>query len=131
VTCALLVLLFVIILFGILGTIIPLVNQCVHKEMTLGHCKQWDYSSYKWFRINFARHEWEINHNYRSVFDYPTDSQCHASIIRFNGKGMVLGPIDFFRSQRFLKNYTDFKRTYGLWNDGYKKHDSKMLMIIR
>lgn len=121
-------LLGVVALFtAVFGTI----SSHVHKEMTVNNCDAWDYSSYKWFRINFARYEWEIDHKYGSVFHRISNSECHASIIRFKGRGMVLGPIDFFRSQRYLKKYCGSKREKGLWKESYQNLDYKTLRIIK
>ena len=130
-SCLLIAAYFILAVVGLFGTILILINRQVHKEMTLTNCKQWDYSTYKWFRINFARHEWKIDRGYGSVFDYATDSECHASIIRFDSRGMVLGPIDFLRSQIYLKRYAAFKRDKGLWKEGYQKLESKTLRIIK
>lgn len=105
------------------------INASVHKDMTVGACSEWDYSSYKWFRVNFARHNWKVDYNYKSVFDYHTDSQCHASIIKFNGKGMVLGPLDFALSQWYLKKYTKKSTSPGLWKEGYRGPST--LAIVR
>lgn len=75
-----------------------------HAEMTRTNSDGWGYGTRAQFWQQFHRHKWERGRDWpKSWFDYSTDSEIHASIIRFDGKGMVLRPWDYWRVTRALK----------------------------
>jgi hypothetical protein len=117
------VLLFIILLFSLvpIGVLFLLLcmDRSVHKSMVVDSCEQWDYGTFDQFTEQFNKTKWEapVPMWTRSFFNYSSDSKIHAGIIRFNGKGMVLGPFDYLKFQRFLEKHKEMRnaRTKGLW----------------
>jgi len=100
----------IFVLLGIallIFTIVILVNWSCHKEMiTINSSNNYTYgrSNFKKFKEEFDKIEWVYNKRYSdSLFNKSCDSECHANIILFNNKGMILGPISFFRSQLYVR----------------------------
>jgi len=67
-------------------------------------CK-YGYASYKTFLSEFHKIKWESRREIwpESFFDYTTSSKIHASIIQFNGKGMIIYLWDWWRVLLFLR----------------------------
>jgi len=89
-----------------------------HKEMTTRHTHKWDYGTFETFKQEFAKRKWNHEGWPKSLFDYSTKSQIHASIIQFNDKGMVLSWPDYLRFQKFIKTYykPNANQEKGLWD---------------
>lgn len=100
------VILAALMLFGILICLIWItVEWSTHREMTRNHADKLAYGNFQDFMREFGRHTWEprTSHFPDSFFDRQTNSEIHASIVRFNGVGMLLSPLGWFRVTRFLK----------------------------
>ncbi len=63
----------------------------IHREMVSEHTGQWDYGGVAEFIREFRKQKWEGQKpGSRSLHSHSDNSQIHADIIEFNGKGMVL-----------------------------------------
>lgn len=113
-----LILIIVIGLFTIMFlSIVFWISWSVHRDMVKCHCIQWDYGDFETFLNEFEETKWENQDRQpKSMFDYNTKSQIHASIIQFRGKGMVLYPWSWFRFKIFERKHI-YKQTRvkGLW----------------
>lgn len=69
----------------------------VHRAMTIEKTSQWGHGTRSEFWREFDSHAWEpVDDAFAdSWFERSTESKIHASIVAFDGKGMVLGPLDF------------------------------------
>lgn len=77
----------------------------VHLEMTRTYVKSLARGSFKDFVQEYYSHKWTISPDYPySRFDRDTDSEIHASIVRFDGKGMLLGRIAWWRVRHLIKS---------------------------
>lgn len=94
------------------------ISWTVHRDMVKTTCKQWDYADFNAFVIEFEETEWEkqVRDN-ESLFNRNEQSQIHASIIKFRGKGMVLYPWSWFRFKLFERKHV-YKQTRvkGIWD---------------
>lgn len=95
----------------IVGIILLLANWAAHVSMTKDNCKKYGWGTFKDFKIMFDRQDWEIDEKFQSLFVYDyyldTKSKIHADIYKFEGKGMLLNPIAFYRSKIYIKNYIE------------------------
>ncbi len=79
----------------------------VHRDMTRQFSKSVARGSYADFVREMRNHNWKTKPSWpTSFFDYSTDSEVHASIVRFDGVGMLLGAWDWWRVKRWLKKNT-------------------------
>lgn len=101
-----------IVLFTVLFCLLALIiwtvfyemHAFVHKKMTISYSTEWGYGTFDRFISEFNKKKWEHDPQYpKSYFDYGTDSEIHASIVRFDGKGMVLKGSDFRKFKKFLR----------------------------
>ncbi len=72
--------------------------------------KEWGWGNFTKFKEQWDKNKMELNWASRGFFASKLSSDysevqylTSGSKIMFNGKGMVLGPIDYLRSQIFLK----------------------------
>ena len=80
----------------------------VHIDMVKSNCKEYGYGTYDKFVENFKKYELTEMDYFRGSFEnYHNDSKFHASIIKFNGKGMILGRKDLKRAQEYCKKIAD------------------------
>lgn len=80
------------------------VNGSVHKQMTIENsAKGWGYGTETDFWREFSKHKWSGLSSFPHSFFGGPDTEIHASVIQFNGRGMVLNPIAFWRVSRKLK----------------------------
>lgn len=107
-----------LIIFSIFILSLWYAGWSVHKEMTESNCNEWGYGSYKEFKSEYTKiDEWEQGRPYiKSHFHRDSDSEIHASIVRFNGKGMVLYPWSYPLYVLFLhqNKYNNYNKE--LWN---------------
>jgi len=93
--------------------IIYIMLWIVHIEMTKENTQKYGWGNYEKFLREFKKYNWENGGWEKSLFDYETNSQLHASIIKFEGKGMLLDPISYLRTvifvRRYIKNHIDEK----------------------
>lgn len=104
-------------------TIMFFISWFIHKSMTTNSCGDWDYGTFSEFSKEFNKVKWKKENKYPSSF-FERDkffheeggSAIHASIVRFNGHGMVLHLISYPRFLLFIyKNRADNRRQKGLW----------------
>ena len=85
----------------------------VHINMTKESTQKYGWGNYETFLREFKKCNWENRGWEESLFDYETNSQLHASIIKFKGKGMLLDPLSYLRVvifvRRYIKNHIDEK----------------------
>ncbi len=80
-------------------------------KMTTEYTNKYGWGSFNKFKKEYNKCKWSIDANYncfyhaKSRFDYPSDSELHASIIKFNGKGMLLDPISMLRASSYMRKF--------------------------
>jgi hypothetical protein len=92
------------------------VDHAVHKKQVLDNCKEWNYADFDTFLRYFNRVSWERDSSFpESFFQKERDklpyaeykkNYIHASIILFDGKGMILDPISYYKFLRWTKEHT-------------------------
>ena len=62
--------------------------------------------------ILWAQRDWNSSLFYYSDKKYDNDSKFHANIIQFQGKGMILNPLDYAKASLYTQKYIkqNFKR---------------------
>ena len=74
-----------------------------HRSMTRRYSDKLAYGTFSDFLREMASHNWERDPRFpTSFFDSKTDSEVHASVVRFDGVGMILSPLDWLRVCRYL-----------------------------
>lgn len=107
----------------LMASIFTIISWQVHKSMTQDSCSSWDFGSYNDFKREFLAIQYgagwdDCRYFKRSYFCRKQDSEIHASIIKFRGVGMVLGPIANLRAMLLLKKYSRVsdRRHVGAWS---------------
>lgn len=78
----------------------------VHKSQVKNHCHTYGYANYQKFIEEMNKHKWEQRGWKDSLFDYQNKSEIHASVFKFEDKGMIMRtPVDYFRASVFIKKY--------------------------
>jgi len=96
------------------------IDWSVHRKMTVDNCNTWDYGNFEAFKKQYSTIDWKRRDQWSdSVFDYQSDSEIHASIIKFKGKGMVLTPFSYlqywFWHRKHVHRCRKDNRSRGLW----------------
>lgn len=99
-------------------TLIILLNWITHLEMVNKDCDVYGWGSYKKFKEQFDKIEWECNYYFNSVFVYhrnyhrnKLESKCHANIFKFRNIGMKMRtPLDYYLANRYIKKYIKTQR---------------------
>ena len=94
-----------------------------HLRQTKTYTTQYGWGSFDKFKEEFDKCNWEWKPTWKySLFDYDSDSEIHAGIIKFNGDGMLLNPIDYVRARLYVKKYIsdNFEVGYSRDNDLWK-----------
>lgn len=82
--------------------ILELVNWLTHIMITKGNVKIYGWGSFNKFKREYNKHNWDYEnitnefycfHFDRSRWERSTESTLHASIVIFDGKGMLLDTI--------------------------------------
>lgn len=93
-------------IFLIVVIAIPLACYLAHIDVSLALNKPYDWVGFKTFLMEFDKfkddQKLEFDKNYKSIFCYGDGYEdkkvyCHASVICFDNKCMILYPISFFR----------------------------------
>jgi len=93
----------------ILCLIIIYAEWSVHAELTRETCKEYGWGNFNKFINEFNKYKWKTrNPNFKnSLFEdkefKPYNSEIHAGLIIFNGIGMTLWPISYFRAMIFVR----------------------------
>lgn len=112
-----------IFVLSLANTLDILIEWSLHKHQVKTFTDVWDYGTYDKFVELFNKTDWdEMNYSFPNsyftkTFVFP-ESKVHASIIKFVGKGMILGPIDYYRFSIFMnkkKRSAPSKQKPGLW----------------
>ena len=109
----------VLIAFLVYCSLIP---WSVHRSQTREFSRSVARGDMKTFFREFASRNWERNERFpESCFDYSTDSEIHASIIRFGGVGMLLGPLSWFRVYLWIRRQRPQRLTAPIqsWDQGH------------
>ena len=76
-----------------------LVSYSVHRSQVLDEGVGWGYGNFEDFIREFNKRQWEKDGTYKKSFFGVGDrhglDHIHASIIKFDGKGMILDPISY------------------------------------
>jgi hypothetical protein len=112
-------------MFGIIAIIIILLSAFlviffaswdIHRDMTISNTDSWGYATFKVFKVFFDKFDWDRDISYpESYFGKEDDynkNKIHASIIKFNNKGMVLYPWSYIRFSYWLKKNSYSKRKH-------------------
>lgn len=69
----------------------------VHKDMVISSCDTYTHGTIKEFYIQFYKYDWSRSEDFsHSLFGVSSPkTEVHASIISFEGKGIILDPISF------------------------------------
>lgn len=80
-------------------------DYSTHKKMTINFSDSFGYAKFEDFIREFKNIQWQKLDNFPgSFFQIDTDSEIHASIIKFNGKGMVLSnAFEYKKFKHFMK----------------------------
>ena len=85
-------LLILAIIVAVIVLIVIIAFWTTHISQVKEFTDMYGKGSYAKFRVEFKKHEWERSEKYpMSFFCHPSDSEVHAGIIKFEGKGMTLG----------------------------------------
>jgi len=95
-----------------------------HIAMVKRHTNKYGKANYNIFVQEFNKCKWETESFKGSLFDKSTDSEIHASIIKFNGIGMIMQDfVEYLKMRyclyRYLKNTKidkEIKNTH-IWKD--------------
>lgn len=76
--------------------------------------QEYGWGTFEDFKIMFDRQDWERSDIFKnSLFVrnglYNDISKIHAAIYKFEGKGMLLNPITYYKSKIYIKNYIEEK----------------------
>lgn len=101
-----------------------IVPWSAHKNMTKSFSQKHGKINFKRFveEFNKNKYNWKYDPNHKtSLFDYNTNSEIHASIIKFNDIGMIMRtPWDYWMTKFYIKKYIkenfDTNQNYN-WKD--------------
>jgi hypothetical protein len=94
----------------------------VHISMVKGEDCDYGKGDFKAFKREFDKYNWSNDGFFEnSLFDYHNGSKLHASIYKFNHKGMIMNnPIEYFKSvihiRRYCKKHFKPKKNIVDWN---------------
>lgn len=119
------IVLYALLITAVLTTaFVTLVGWTVHRSQVDAFTKTWDYATFEQFKKQFNKCPWkEGSRGWNgSLFDYDSDSQIHADILQFDGKGMKLSYFGWIAFLFFMrKNYKNIpnatKRVKGIWEN--------------
>ena len=101
---------------------IAFVDWTTHKDMVRDNTETYGYAGYKEFVREFHKVEWSYREQWGdSLFSQDTFSHegyYHASIIKFNDRGMIIkNPIEYLRVRKYVKKYIkeNFGKTLVNW----------------
>ena len=109
--CGIILIIFIIIITIVIA--IGWASWKVNIEMTRDNAPVCEKGNFIKFKKEFVKYNWGI-HNERyftymffieSMFDYKSNSELHAGITCFNGKGMILSPWNMLLVFIFLYRY--------------------------
>lgn len=91
----------------IVGGMITYVEYGTHIDQVKQFTKPYGKASYNAFVEEFEKHSWQQSNVFKnSLFDYPNNSEIHASIIKFNGVGMIMkSPIEYWKMWYYMRQY--------------------------
>jgi hypothetical protein len=77
------------------------IDWFVHRDMTKRWTESWARGAFEDFLYQYKKHNWTRNEKFpKSHFDHLSNSEIHASIIKFDNVGMLL---DYFSFLKFAK----------------------------
>lgn len=94
---------------------IQTIDWSVHLKMTREHCNSVGWASYKKFKNHYNKYKWgPMPYTADGYEDRTNSCKYFASIIRMNGKGMLIrDPISYMLVKRYVKK--KFKREKVVW----------------
>lgn len=113
-------------MIGAMGVILLIGSWVIHRKMTVENGVEWDYATFKLFKKHFQQVQWTRggydNGFPSSFFDYTTKpcSQIHASIVSFEGKGLVFYPWSYPRFLLYMRGLKIPRRKKGIFLDEHK-----------
>ena len=115
------IILMILLFILIIGSIILLLDYSIHVSMTKEHSNKFGKANYNIFIQEFNKYEWDTKSWSGSLFNHPSNSQIHASIIKFNGIGMIMkNPVEYLKMiiyvYKYVKNANDNKTSY-VWKE--------------
>lgn len=110
----LLVIILIVLFFTYIFTMH--INWDVHKDMVRSSTEFYDKAGYKRFVEEFNKVDWLPNLYFKgSLQSKDSKNKYHASIIMFNGKGMIVNnPVSYFRVVRYVNRYIE--KEFGVWH---------------
>jgi len=120
--------LIVILVTGLLylfpKMILLFASYYAHKCQVRRYTDRWDYSDFETFLKEFRKREWKIYEEIENSLESKEgDSEIHAGVVNFDGKGMVMkNAWEFRKMEKFIENYYNEKkkgltseREVGMW----------------
>lgn len=102
------VIFIVVIMLIIVALIMAYVDWSTHLDMTISESKHFKYGNYSKFIQQFESYtKWIPDYNHKSFFGLGTEHSSfyiHASIFKFNDKGMLLRPISYFKVKWYINS---------------------------
>ena len=97
---------FMAISILITGSIFIGVDYRTHISMVKSSTKEYGKTNYNIFLQEFNKCKWDVKRYKGSLFDKSTNSEIHASIIQFNGIGMIMqNQIEYLKMRFHLYQY--------------------------
>jgi len=98
----LVILLFISVIIGF----VIWASYDTHIIMVKKYTNKYGKANYNIFVQEFNKCKWDTERWKGSLFDYSTDSEIHASIIKFNGIGMIMqNPIEYLKMIYYVYQY--------------------------
>ena len=93
----------------------------VHRSMVRENNSSYGKTDHKKFVEEFNKVEWIYKESFKdSLFSIDNKDQVHASIIEFNGKGMIINnPISYLKVRKHIENY--IKENFNVVDDTVKE----------
>ncbi|WP_442636515.1 hypothetical protein [Rossellomorea marisflavi] len=114
--------LFTIFILTFITVTFSMIPWITHIQMVRDSGIDYGWANYKAFKREFAKYNWTHDGVYEnSLFDYNNGCKLHASIFKFDYKGMIMyNPIEYLRSvlhiQKHFKSISSPKRKKVDWN---------------
>lgn len=107
------------------SVIMLLVSWLTHIDMTKGDSSKQGWANYKTFKEYFNRYEWEDSDIFKgSYWNRKLDCKYHASIIKFEGVGMLINnPINYLLVNNYVRKYPPKKKIFDFNSDFVSKNN--------
>ena len=96
----------ILVFIMVVGIVILSVDYEVHINQVKNYTKKYGKGNYTVFIQEFNKCKWDSKYFKGSLFDRSSDSELHASIIKFKGVGMIMqNPIEYLKMLYYVRQY--------------------------